>query len=301
MKPSLVVMAAGIGSRYGGLKQIDPVGPNGEILLDYSVFDAARAGFGKIIFIIRKDIEADFKSVVTSHFKGKIPVEYVFQNINDIPSGFAIPSDRVKPWGTGHAVLACKNVVKEPFAVINADDFYGGKSYAIIFNELEKTNPESNNYCMVGFELSKTLSEHGHVARGICETGPEGKLVSIVERLKIEKTATGAKFEDEQGQWRELSGKETASMNMFGFTPSLFNYLENGFPAFLKAAEGNPKAEYLLPTIVGELLSDNRASMKVLDSPERWFGVTYREDKPVVVENIRKLIAEGVYPEKLWE
>ncbi|NLB56159.1 MAG: nucleotidyltransferase [Lentisphaerae bacterium] len=293
-------MAAGIGSRYGGLKQIDPVGPNGEIMLDYSVFDALRAGFGKVVFIIRRDIEAEFKSVISSHFRDRVPVEYVFQSIDNIPEGFSVPEGRTKPWGTGQAVLACKDVVKEPFAVINADDFYGKKSYEIIYSKLINTDPASNEYCLAGFELSKTLSEHGHVARGICSVDDNSNLTSIVERLKIEKTDTGARFLDDDGNWYPLTGGETASMNMFGFTPTLFAYLEAGFVPFMQKSAGELKSEYLLPAVVGDLLGAGKISLKVLNSPERWFGVTYREDKEVVVNNIKRLTADGVYPDPLW-
>lgn len=300
MKPTLVVMAAGVGSRYGGLKQIDPVGPAGEIMLDYSVFDAIRAGFGKVVFIIRRDIEQDFKAVIVSHFAGRVPVDYVFQELANLPAGFTVPPDRQKPWGTGHAVLQCKAAVKEPFAVINADDFYGRRSYVVIADYLKQLRPDSHHHAMVGFKLANTLSDHGSVTRGICETDSQGKLVSVVERFKIEKTGTGARFENEHGQWVNCRGGEIASMNMFGFTPTLFDMLAEKFPSFLKGAAGHPKAEFLLPAIVNTLIQERRITLTVLQTPEQWFGVTYKEDKPIVSAGIRAQIAAGAYPERLW-
>ena len=293
-------MAAGVGSRYGGLKQIDPVGPSGEIMLDYSVFDAIRAGFGKVVFIIRRDIEQDFKAVIVSHFAGRIPVDYVFQELANLPAGFTLPPDRKKPWGTGHAVLQCKDVVKEPFAVINADDFYGQKSYAVLADYLGKLTPASNTLAMVGFQLANTLSDHGSVTRAICETDANNRLVSVVERFKIEKTAAGARYENETGQWVDCRGEEIASMNMFGFTPALFAMLTEKFPPFLHSATGNFKVEFLLPVIVNTLIQEHRITLNVLQTPEQWFGVTYKEDKPFVSAGIRKQIAAGVYPERLW-
>ncbi|MBU4200089.1 MAG: nucleotidyltransferase [Verrucomicrobia bacterium] len=300
MKPTLVVMAAGVGSRYGGLKQIDPVGPSGEIMLDYSVFDAIRAGFGKVVFIIRRDIEQDFKAVIVSHFAGRIPVDYVFQELANLPAGFTVPPDRKKPWGTGHAVLQCKDLVREPFAVINADDFYGCQSYAVIADYLQNLRPDGHDHAMVGFKLANTLSDHGSVTRGICETDVQGKLVSVAERFKIEKTASGARYENETGQWVNCRGEEIASMNLFGFTPALFVMLEEKFPPFLISAAGNPKAEFLLPAIVNTLIQERRITLNVLQTPEQWFGVTYKEDKPIVSAGIRAQIAAGVYPERLW-
>ena len=300
MKPTLVVMAAGVGSRYGGLKQIEPVGPSGEIMLDYSVFDAIRAGFGKVVFIIRHDIEQDFKAVIGSHFTGRIPVEYVFQELANLPAGFTVPPDRKKPWGTGHAVLQCKPTVKEPFAVINADDFYGRQSYAVIADYLKALPLDSQAQAMVGFKLANTLSDHGTVTRGICETDAKRKLQSVVERFKIERTAQGARYENEAGQWINCRGAEIASMNMFGFTPALFGMLAEKLPAFLKGAVSNPKAEFLLPAIVNELIQERRITLTVLRTPEQWLGVTYKEDKPIVSAGIRQQIAAGAYPARLW-
>ncbi len=300
MKPTLVVMAAGVGSRYGGLKQIDPVGPAGEIMLDYSVFDAIRAGFGKVVFIIRRDIERDFKAVISAHFAGRVAVEYVFQELANLPAGCRVPPDRTKPWGTGHAVLQCQPAVKEPFAVINADDFYGQRSYAVLADYLQTLSPGSHDHAMVGFKLANTLSDHGSVTRGICETDANRKLRSVVERFKIERTPAGARYEDEAGRWVACRGDEIASMNMFGFTPVLFAMLAEKFPRFLEKARSNPKAEFLLPAIVDGLIKERRITMTVLQTPEQWLGVTYQEDKPIVSAGIRRQIAAGAYPEKLW-
>ncbi len=301
MKPALVVMAAGVGSRYGGLKQIDPVGPSGEIMLDYSVFDAMRAGFERVVFIIRHDIEKDFKAIIGSHFVDRIKVDYVFQELSSkLPQGFSVPADRKKPWGTGHAILCCKEIVNEPFAVINADDFYGRESYKILYDYLTKLSNTSTDFCLVGYKLGNTLSPHGHVARGICEVDESGMLKSVVERLKIEKTADGARFEEGEGKWGRLTGEETASMNMFGFTPALFKMLEEKFPKFLEKAVNNPKAEFLMPSIADELIKEGKITMRVLKTNSTWFGVTYKEDKPQVAASIMKLIEAGEYPKKLW-
>ena len=301
MKPTLVIMAAGVGSRYGGLKQIDPVGPNSEIILDYSVYDAIRAGFGKVVFIIRRDIEQDFKSIIGSHFAGRIKVEYVFQELTDLPSGFSVPEGRVKPWGTGQAVLACRKAVREPFGVINADDLYGAESYKILAGYLSKLDPTCGAYAMVGFRIDHTLSEHGHVTRGICEVDAANMLVSVTERFKIEKTATGARYQDEKEQWFSLKGDEVASMNMWGFTPTLFKHLEEKFPLFLQGAGGNLKAEFLMPSVADTLIKGRKITMKVLDTPAKWLGVTYKEDKPEVQKNIRALVARTIYPSPLWK
>jgi UTP-glucose-1-phosphate uridylyltransferase len=300
MKPTLVVMAAGVGSRYGGLKQIDPVGPNGEIILDYSVYDAIRAGFGKVVFIIRRDIEKNFKAIIGSHFAGRVNVEYVFQELTDLPPGFNVPPGRVKPWGTGHAVRSCRNAVKEPFAVINADDLYGAESYKILADYLSKLDPADNAYAMVGFRIDRTLSDHGHVTRGLCEVDDDGMLLSVVERFKIEKTQNGARYQDEKEQWLDLKGAEIASMNMWGFTPTLFKYIEQKFPLFLQQAGGNLKAEFLMPSIADELIKEGKITMKVLNTPAKWLGVTYKEDKPEVARNVGDLVKNKIYPSPLW-
>ena len=300
IKPTLLVLAAGIGSRYGGLKQIDPVGPGSEIIIDYSIYDAIRAGFGKVVFVIRKDIEETFRECIGSRFESKIKTEYVFQEIDKLPAGFKVPEGRQKPWGTGHAILMAKDSVKEPFAVINADDFYGRCGYDVLAKELSKakTGPV-DEYYMVGFKLENTLSEFGFVARGVCKTDSSGYLVEVIERTKIEKIEGGAKFTDDGGKIIKLIGNEIVSMNMWGFTPSLFSHLEKQFVDFLGNNIGNLKAEFFIPTVVGNLVNTKEAKVKVLESKDQWFGVTYREDKPVVVENIRKLISSGAYPEKL--
>jgi len=300
MGKTLVVLAAGIGSRYGGLKQIEAVGPSGAIVIEYSVYDAIRAGFGKVVCVIRRDIEKDFRALISARFERHIPVEYVFQDMDDLPDGFSLPADRRKPWGTGHAVLACRDIVLEPFAVINADDFYGRLSYEALGAFLSGVRPESNDFSMVGFTLRNTLSEHGHVARGVCEVDARGMLKGVVERTSIEQTGAGARYADQDGAWKELTGNEVVSMNMWGFTPAIFGRLQREFPRFLDTQSGNPKAEFFLPTVVDGLVAAGKASVKVLSTPESWFGVTYPQDKAVVVEGIRSLVEKGMYPAKLW-
>jgi len=299
MKPTLAVMAAGIGSRYGGLKQIEPVGPSGEIVIDYSIYDAIRAGFGRVVFIIRRDIEAAFRAISDAHFAGRIACDYVFQELDRLPPGFAAPPGRVKPWGTGHALLMCREAVREPFAAINADDFYGRRSFAALAEYLRGVRPDSTDYALVGFTLRNTLSEHGSVARGVCAADERGRLTSIVERLKIEKAGDGARYE-ENGEWRPLTGDEPVSMNMWAFTPRLFESLEAGFRRFLPGALAQPKAEFLIPTHVGGEVAAGRATVRVLETPEQWLGVTYPEDKPAVAAGIRERIARGEYPANLW-
>ena len=264
------------------------------------MYDAIRAGFDRVVCVIRRDIETDFRALVSARFEKHIPVDYVFQDMTDLPSGFALPADRKKPWGTGHAVLACRDVVKSPFAVINADDFYGRLSYEALGTFLKGVKPDSGNYSMVGFTLRNTLSEHGHVARGVCEVDGQGLMKRVVERTNIEKTETGARFAEANGGWTALTGDEVVSMNMWGLTPSLFPHLQREFPIFLEKNAANPKAEFFLPTVVDGLVGEGKASVKVLSTPEHWFGVTYPQDKAVVVEGIRKLVDKGVYPEKLW-
>jgi len=299
VKPTLAVMAAGIGSRYGGLKQIEPVGPSGEIVIDYSIYDAIRAGFGRVVFIIRRDIEAAFRAISDAHFAGRIACDYVFQELDRLPPGFAAPPGRVKPWGTGHALLMCREAVREPFAAINADDFYGRRSFAALAEYLRGVRPDSTDYALVGFTLRNTLSEHGSVARGVCAADERGRLTSIVERLKIEKAGDGARYE-ENGEWRPLTGDEPVSMNMWAFTPRLFESLEAGFRRFLPGALAQPKAEFLIPTHVGGEVAAGRATVRVLETPEQWLGVTYPEDKPAVAAGIRERIARGEYPANLW-
>lgn len=296
-KPTLLVLAAGMGSRYGGLKQIDPVGPAGETIIDYSIYDAMRAGFGKLVFVIRHDIEQQFREVVGSRFEKSIPVGYVFQELDKLPPGYSLPAGRTKPWGTTHAILMAEQVINEPFAAINADDFYGRNAYAVLAKHLTSG---SLDYAMVGFILKNTLSDHGSVARGVSKTDANNCLTSIVEMMKIEHDGNGAKNTEADGKITHLTGDEPVSMNFWGFTPALFPQIKVAFENFLKKSGTELKSECYIPMTVGELVTNGQAKVKVLRSPDSWFGVTYREDRPTVVESIRKLIAKGEYPEKLW-
>jgi hypothetical protein len=298
MEPTLIIMAAGMGSRYGGLKQIDPVGPSGEIVLDYSVYDALEAGFGKVVFVIRKDIEDEFKKAVAGKYEGRIEVEYAIQELGDIPEEFAVPADRKKPWGTGHAIRACRDAVSEPFAVINADDFYGRESFELLCGALAEADPESTASCMVGFKIMNTLSPNGPVTRGVCRE-ENGFLQHIAEREKIER-ADGTVRCLVDGEWKRLSGEETVSMNMWGFTPWLFGELESRLEAFLRERGAELKSEFLIPTIVDELIRERKTSVRVLHSSEQWYGVTYPEDKPTVQRGILELVDAGRYPASLW-
>jgi dTDP-glucose pyrophosphorylase len=296
-KPTLLVMAAGMGSRYGGLKQIDPVGPNGETIIDYSIYDAMRAGFGKLVFIIRHDIEAQFREIIGARFEKRIAVEYVFQELDKLPPGFTVPPGRTKPWGTTHAILMAADAVREPFAAINADDFYGAEGYRLLAQHFASG---SRDYAMVGFILRNTLSDFGSVARGVCRVDGDGLLQTVAELTKIERDGDAAKNTDTAGQITRLTGDEAVSMNMWGFTPALFSQLQTGFAAFLKKSGMELKSENYIPSAVNELVVAGQARVKVLRTGDSWFGVTYREDRPRVVENIRQLIARGDYPEKLW-
>jgi dTDP-glucose pyrophosphorylase len=295
-KPVLVVLAAGIGSRYGGLKQVDPVGPHGETIIDYSIYDAIHAGFGSVCFVIRRDIERPFKELVGARFQSRIAVEYVFQELTHLPKGFSAPPSRTKPWGTGHAVLAAAGPVREPFGVINADDFYGQESFQLLAKHLQST---SGDYTMVGFILRNTLSDFGAVARGVCATSPDDFLQQVTELTRIEKVGQGAKNTDANGQVQPLSGSEIASMNMWGFTPGIFDQLEHEMSRFLREYLQDLKAEFYLTTAVNDLVASGRARVKVLRTRAAWAGVTFREDRPWVMENIRALIRAGRYPEKL--
>lgn len=298
---TLVIMAAGMGSRFGGIKQLEPVGPGGEIIMDYSIYDAIAAGFNKVVFIIRKDLEKDFKEVIGNRIEKHINVEYVFQELNNLPSGFNVQDGRTKPWGTGHAVLCCKNVVKEPFAVINADDYYGKESFRLIYNFLNSDSYDSNVYCMAGFVLGNTLSDNGAVTRGVCKSDNNDWLVDIIETSGIIKDGNVAKAKGSDGQDIIIDLDSVVSMNMWGFKPSLFNELETGFKEFLsKLSPDDIKKEYLLPEVVGQLVSKGKAKVKVLKTSDQWFGVTYKEDKEAVVASIRNLIDKGVYPAKLF-
>lgn len=303
-KPILVVMAAGIGSRYGGLKQIDPMGPNGEIIMDYSIYDALKSGFSKVVFVIKKEIEDTFREKIGRRIERLVDTAYVHQCVEDVPDGFALPQERVKPWGTAHAVMSCRNAVDRPFGVINADDFYSRHSFQILHDYLVdvdvKIKPYS--YCMVGFQIENTLTEHGHVARGVCTVGADGCLIGIQERTRIQKFGNTAKYTEDGDTWSDIPYGSMVSMNTWGFTPSLFRELDDRFPSFLLSnIENILKAEFFLPTVVDGMIAEGKAIVKVLPCRERWYGVTYQEDKPVVRQALKKLILSGIYPENLWE
>ena len=303
-KPELVIMAAGMGSRYGVLKQIDPVDEQGHIIMDFSIFDAKRAGFEKVVFIIKKENEADFKEAVGNRMAEQMEVAYVYQDLHNIPEGFEMPEGRVKPWGTAHAVLSAIDEIDGPFAVINADDYYGRDAFQVIYDYLATHEDDDKyRYTMVGYKLENTVTDNGHVARGVCDTNEAGELVRITERTRIEKRNGGIAYsEDDGASWTELPGDTLVSMNMWGFTRSILDEIKAGFPAFLeKGLVSNPmKCEYFLPAVVSTLLEEGRATVAVLASADKWYGVTYKEDKPVVVQAIKKMKAEGRYPEKLW-
>ena len=303
MKPTLVLLAAGMGSRYGGLKQLDGLGPNGETIMDYSIYDAIKAGFGKIVFIIRKDFEQDFRDKVLSKYEGHIPAELCFQALDALPEGFTVPEGRQKPWGTNHAVLMAKNVVKEPFCVINCDDFYNRDAFMVIGRYLANL-PEgsANKYAMVGFRVGNTLSENGTVARGICSKDADENLTTVVERTEIMRIDGKVSYKDENGAWVAVPDNTPVSMNMWGFTPDYFEYSEAYFKEFLSdpANMANLKAEFFIPMMVNKLINEKTATVQVLDTTSKWFGVTYAADRPSVVAKIQQLIDEGVYPAKLF-
>lgn len=303
MKPTLVVLAAGMGSRYGSLKQMDGVGPNNEAIIDYSIYDAVQAGFGKVVFVIRHSFEQEFREVFSKeHFGGKIDVEFVFQELDYLPEGFTVPEGRIKPWGTCHAVMMVAPVVDGPFAVINADDFYGREAYITLAEYLRQVEGTQGNYSMVGYNLRNTLSDYGTVSRGECSVDENDNLVSIVERTAIERGTDGiVRYKDENGE-HPIDENTTVSMNLFGFTPDFFSKTEELFKEFLAnpANMSNLKSEFFIPLCVNTLINQKRVSLKVLTSEAKWFGVTYKEDKPEVVSKISKLIADGIYPSKLW-
>lgn len=304
MKPTLVVLAAGMGSRYGSLKQMDGVGPNGEAIIDYSIYDAYRAGFGKVVFIIRHSFEKEFRNTFSpEHFGGKIETEYVFQELEYLPEGFKVPEGREKPWGTCHAVMMAAPVVDCPFAVINSDDFYGREGYEVLADYLHQVNGKKGMYSMVGYNLHNTLSDYGTVSRGECTVDKDGNLVSIVERTAIQRMENGQIMYKDADGLHPLNENTTVSMNLFGFTTDFFAESERLFRKFLSdpANMSNPKAEFFIPLCVNTLINEKKASLKVLNSNAQWFGVTYKEDRPYVVERIRNLIASGVYPEHLWK
>lgn len=299
MKPTLFVLAAGMGSRYGGLKQLDGLGPNGETIMDYSIYDAIRGGFGKVVFVIRHLFEEDFREKILKKYAHVIPVELVFQELDYLPEGFAVPEGRVKPWGTNHAVLMGKDVIKEPFAVINADDFYGRDSFAVIADYLKNLDGKHDDYCMVGYRVGNTLSESGSVSRGICETDSNGYLTTVVERTQIVRRDGRVMYKDGD-DWVAVEENTPVSMNMWGFTPDYFRHSEEYFINFLRENAGNIKAEYFIPLMVNHLITHKISTVKVLDTTAKWFGVTYAEDRPSVVAQIRALIDAGEYPEKLF-
>lgn len=299
-QPTLLILAAGIGSRYGGLKQLDKVGPGGEAIIDYSIYDAIQAGFGKVVFVIRKSIEADFKEFIGNKLDGKIEVAYVFQELDKLPEGVVLNPERKKPYGTGHAVLMAKEVISENFAVINADDFYGKEAYETIASYFKELDSLSNDNCMVGYNLKNTLSDHGYVSRGQCTSDENGYLIDVIERTHIEKKGDNIFFQDENGKEIELDEHTLVSMNFWGFTPKYFEQLENRFIHFIKENNNDIKSEFYIPFVVNQIIEEGIGKTKVLESDAEWFGVTYQEDRPVVVESIRKLIRAGKYPERLW-
>ena len=302
MKPTLLILAAGIGSRYGSLKQLDRIGPSGETIIDYSIYDAIRAGFGKVVFVIKENIAKEFSEVFVEKLNGKIEVETVFQEIHKVPEGIQYSEERQKPWGTGHAVLMAAEKIHEPFAVINADDFYGRGAYQSLADFYKEWTPQKGNtYCMVGYELGKTLSEHGSVSRGVCKADGCAFLLEVTERTKIERNPAGIEYLDETGKSFYLDKRTTVSMNFWGFTPSFFNFLETGFLEFLKNNANSPKAEFYIPGVVNDLLKRKEASVRILPCSDQWFGMTYREDRELVVSRIRELVKAGIYPVDLWK
>ncbi len=301
MHTTLLILAAGMGSRYGGMKQVDAFGPSGETITDYSIYDAVRAGFEHYVFVISPAMEEDFKTNYVKKFPSHLKVDYVIQSLDKLPEGYKLPEDRVKPWGTAHAVLMARETIHEPFAVINADDYYGRKSYKIMNHFLKQTSVEApGNYCMVGFELQKTISKYGSVARGVCQVNNKGYLTGMVERVKVFLKDGGIVFEDEDESIHPLDPMDTVSMNLFGFTPDFFPLIEENFKGFLKKNANNPRAEFYIPYVINNLIASGQAKMSVLQTPETWFGVTYQEDKPKVLKAIRELVDEGIYPKKLW-
>lgn len=300
---TLVIMAAGMGSRFGGLKQIEPVGPCGEIILDYSVYDAVRAGFDKVIFIIKKEIEEDFRAITDGRYDGKIKVEYAFQDLNNLPEGFTCPEGRVKPWGTAHAIYSCKGLIDGPFAVINADDYYGVETFKVIYDELtrEKGDRGVYEFSMVGFRVENTLTENGHVARGVCKI-EDGYMTDIVERTKIMYRDGKIMFTEDEEVWEEIPEGTPVSMNLWGFTSEILTEIEDRFADFLrKNADNALKCEYYIPLVVDELVKEGKAKVKALDTDEKWYGVTYKEDKQSVMDALREKTEKGVYPKPLWK
>jgi hypothetical protein len=302
-EPTLIVMAAGMGSRYGGLKQMDPVTAAGEIIIDFSLYDAMMAGFKKVVFVIKKEMEADFRLLIDDRAGRHLETAYAFQELSDLPRGYAAPAERVKPWGTSHAARSCRHLVDGSFAIINADDFYGADAFRMMYEYLEKAEDgEKYQYAMVGYTLEKTLTEHGAVARGVCAVDENDRLKRIVERKKILRRGDQICFADENAEWTPVPGNSLVSMNFWGFTPSMMRKIEEGFPAFLDAALAGDAlgAEYRLPTTVDDLLRSGQADVHILRTEDRWYGVTYKEDKPFVRDALQALKDKGVYPEQIW-
>lgn len=300
MKPTLMVLAAGMGSRYGGLKQLDGLGPNGETIMDYSIYDAYKAGFGKVVFVIRQLFEKEFKEAILSKYENVIPVEVVFQELSNLPEGYALDPNREKPWGTNHAVMMGKSVINEPFAVINADDFYGRASYEVLAKKLTELAGQENHYCMVGYRLKNTLSESGAVARGVCESDDKGFLKTVTERTHIERKDGQIQYKEGE-VWTVVPEEAPVSMNMWGFTPDYFKHSDAYFAEFLDNNKANLKAEYFIPYVIDKLIQGQVADVEVLDTPAKWFGVTYAEDRASVVAKIEDLVKSGVYPSPLWK
>ena len=301
MKPTLMILAAGMGSRYGGLKQLDQLGPSGETIMDYSVYDAIRAGFGKIVFVIRRDFEDEFREKVISKYKNHISIEVVFQSLEALPQGFTKPEGRTKPWGTNHAIMMGAKVINEPFAVINADDFYGKESFAVLSNALQKMVGTKDDYCMVGYRLGNTLSESGHVSRGVCSMNEKRCLTTVVEHYEIQRRDGKVTYKSGENQYSEIDENLPVSMNMRGFTPDYFVHSEKDFIQFLTEHGTEEKSEYGIPTMVNKLIKTATAQVRVLDTPDSWFGVTYKEDRPTVVSKIAALVEQGVYPKQLFK
>lgn len=301
MKPTLLILAAGMGSRYGGLKQIDQIGPSGEAIIDYSIYDAIRAGFEKVTFIIRKNIEKEFREVFENKLRGKIETEFIFQELEMVPEGISYSPERVKPWGTAHAVWVARDFIREPFVVINADDFYGAGSYQVMADHFMKDDIVStSNYSMVGYQVRHTLSDFGSVTRGVCESSDGEFMNAVVERTEIVKEGEKIYFNDDKEGKVALSGDELVSMNFWGFTPAIFDQFERAFSAFIKKNAGKLKKELFIPKVINDLVAQKQASVRILPSRDQWFGVTYREDKPLAIENIHRLVEQGVYPDNLW-
>lgn len=300
MKPTLFILAAGMGSRYGGLKQLDGVGPSGETIMDYSVFDALRAGFGKIVFVIRHDFEQEFREKIISRYEGHVPVEVVFQELTALPEGFSPAEGRTKPWGTGHAVLMGKDVISEPFGVINADDYYGAESFKVLADFLRSVEGKKNNYCMVGFNIKNTLSENGGVSRGRCEVTPDGYLASVTECHGIQRKEGHLVQTAPDGSEIPFPEDSCVSMNVWGFTPDYFDYSEKAFVDFLREHAGEQKSEFYIPTVVNDLINAGKITLKVEQTPSKWFGVTYAADRPDTVDMFARLVSEGKYPTPLF-